>query len=362
MFSGVKTKYKTLGYDSTIDRYNSSSMLTATEVTTVMTWAQEAGMDTGFVTTARVTHATPAALYAHSYTRYYECDRDNEGEDEAPPLQNATRKDIAWQLIHDEPGSRAKVILGGGYNAFVPKEQRMPMRDNIFEADEAFECFREDGVNLIDVWKGRHPEDGSKFVTTAGELMSVEASETDYLFGMFSPDHVSYEDKRDPDLDPTLRNMTEKAIDILRKGDNGFFLMVEGARIDHAHHDTTANRAVRETVALDLAFEAAVEMMSDELHETLFIVTSDHSHTLSFAGYPARGTDIRGLTGDLLDDDLPYTTLSYANGKGYHLHNVLEEADGGEVRNVTRLNLTQIPDERIKSFDFIQVSVSGAKS
>ena len=49
--------------------------------------------------------------------------------------------------------------------------------------------------------------------------------------------------------------MTEKAIEILRRGDNGFFLMVEGGRIDHAHHDTLANRAVMETVALDVAFE-----------------------------------------------------------------------------------------------------------
>ena len=60
--------------------------------------------------------------------------------------------------------------------------------------------------------------------------------------------------------------MTEKAIEILRRGDNGFFLMVEGARIDHAHHDTTANRAVGETVALDAAFEVssrAVQSLSD---------------------------------------------------------------------------------------------------
>ena len=177
-------------------------------------------------------------------SRYYECDRDNEGEDEAPPPKNAPRKDIAWQLINDEPGSRAKVILGGGYNAFVPKERRMPMRDNIFEADEVFECYREDGVDLVEAWKARHPGQRAKFVTTAGELRSVEASETDRLFGMFSPDHVAYEDKRDPDLDPTLREMTEKAVEILRRGERGFFLMVEGARIDHAHHDTTANRLV----------------------------------------------------------------------------------------------------------------------
>ena len=60
-----------------------------------------------------------------------------------------------------------------------------------------------------------------------------------------------------------------------------------------------------------------------------------------------------GLAGDLLDDDLPHTTLSYANGKGYYMHNVLDD----EATNVTRLNLTRIPEERIKSFDFVQVNV-----
>ena len=76
---------------------------------------------------------------------------------------------------------------------------------------------------------------------------------------------------------------------------------------------------------------------------------------MPFNGRSLQGTDIRGLTGDLLDDDLPYTTLSYANGKGYRIHNVLD-ADGD---NVTRLNLTGIPEERIKSFDFIQGGPTG---
>ena len=69
-----------------------------------------------------------------------------------------------------------------------------------------------------------------------------------------------------------LRNMTEKAIEILRRGDNGFFLMVEGARIDHAHHDTTANRAVRETVALDLAFEVSGAGLPDGQYSLYLIL------------------------------------------------------------------------------------------
>jgi alkaline phosphatase len=131
--------------------------------------------------------------------------------------------------------------------------------------------------------------------------------------------------------------------------------MVEGARIDHAHHDNEANRAIMETVTMDVAFEDVVKMISDQLDETLFIVTADHGHTMSFAGYQPRGNDIRGLTGSLLDDGLPYTTLSYANGKGYYYHNLVDVDAETEYINVTRRNLTELPEAEIKSFDFIQV-------
>lgn len=70
--------------------------------------------------------------------------------------------------------------------------------------------------------------------------------------------------------------------------------MVEGGRIDHAHHATQANRALSETVALDEAVEKALELLADELDETLIIVTADHAHTMSISGYAIRGTDIRG--------------------------------------------------------------------
>ena len=72
--------------------------------------------------------------------------------------------------------------------------------------------------------------------------------------------------------------------------------MVEGGRIDHAHHDTTANRALRETVRLDETFEAVVAKLdaAHQLEHTLIIVTADHAHTMSFAGYPKRGNPITG--------------------------------------------------------------------
>ena len=83
---------------------------------------------------------------------------------------------------------------------------------------------------------------------------------------------------------------------VLSKGDNGFFLMVEAGRVDHAHHAVQATRALSETVALDMAVEKAVEMLEDmgELDDTLIIVTADHAHTMSISGYAQRGIDIRG--------------------------------------------------------------------
>ena len=94
--------------------------------------------------------------------------------------------------------------------------------------------------------------------------------------------------------------------------------MVEGGRIDHGHHATNAARALGDTAALDEAVKAALDMTSAE--DTLIIVTADHSHTMTIAGYPARGNDILGKVaygpGGLAraDDGKPYTTLGYANG------------------------------------------------
>jgi alkaline phosphatase len=105
----------------------------------------------------------------------------------------------------------------------------------------------------------------------------------------------------------------------LSRNANGYVLMVEGGRVDHGLHAGDAQRALGDAAALDEAVAAAVAMTSAE--DTLIIVTADHSHTLSMAGYPQRGNPILGLVkeGDKLvmaRDGKPYTTLSFANGPG----------------------------------------------
>jgi alkaline phosphatase len=119
--------------------------------------------------------------------------------------------------------------------------------------------------------------------------------------------------------------MTAAAIDRLA-GEDGFFLMVEGGRIDHGHHDGKAGYALLETVEFARAVEVALAKV--DLDETLILVTADHSHVLTIGGYPVRGNPILGLVVEndgrgetrgepsLAADGQPYTTLGYANGPG----------------------------------------------
>lgn len=133
--------------------------------------------------------------------------------------------------------------------------------------------------------------------------------------------------RKDAQGEPSLADLTRVAIRTLSRNRDGFMLLVEGARIDHANHYGNAYRALGETVAMSDAVQAAVDATSQD--DTLILVTADHSHTLNFVGYPVRGNPILGKVrgqggeddtpGDLARDQngLTFTTLTYANGPGY---------------------------------------------
>ena len=116
----------------------------------------------------------------------------------------------------------------------------------------------------------------------------MNPAETDFLLGLFTPTSMSYRSEvvqqGIEDKEPSLPQMIGKAIDILSKNENGFFLFVENDKIDSAHHSTFTRIALDEAAQLSKAVEMARERLSDE--DTLIIVSSDHSHTLSYAGYP----------------------------------------------------------------------------
>lgn len=279
-----------------------------------LTLGRAAGMGAGIVTTARLTHATPAALYAHAADRNWENDAD---------LTDAARDggctDIASQLVDAaRAGLGPQVAMGGGRGEFMPVDQRDPEHD-----DKVGQ--RLDGRDLVAEWRAAMP--GAAYATDRTQLEAARGAPA--LLGLFEFDHLQYahDRARGPAGDPDLPTMTRIAIDALAKHREGYVLLVEGGRIDHANHEGNAFRALDETTEFSRAVQAAVDATSAD--DTLIVVTADHSHVLGFAGYPQRGNPIlgkvRGLSGE--DGDvgdyaldalgLPYTTLAYLNGAGY---------------------------------------------
>ncbi|XP_033104633.1 alkaline phosphatase-like isoform X5 [Anneissia japonica] len=300
--SGVKTKAGVVGLDDHVIRGSCASTESA-GVDSILHLSQRAGKSTGLVTTARVTHATPSAAYARCPERDWENDSDIPEEEAALGC-----KDIALQLVEDAP--EIQVVMGGGRREMLPNTTADPQSSTRFGQ-------RTDKRNLIEEWVALRPEGRTQYVYDKGGLDSVDVDKTDYLLGLFDSSHMDYESERDTTTngDPSLVEMTEKALQILQKNEKGYFLLVEAGRIDHAHHGGRAFDALSELKQMHLAVAKVVEMTSEE--DTLIIVTADHSHTLSFGGYPERGNPILGLVDDALGKDrLPYTTLAYANGPG----------------------------------------------
>lgn len=148
----------------------------------------------------------------------------------------------------------------------------------------------------------------------------------DHVMGLFESSHMNYELERDYESEPSLTEMVRRAYDLLnwRGRDTGFILLVEAARIDHAHHATLAKLALEETAELHRAVHAVVSRVN--LDETLVLVTSDHTHTMTVGGYPIRGNDILSKGDFSREDSMSFFTLNYANGMGYFDH---VESSGG---------------------------------
>ena len=238
-----------------------------------------------------------SGVYAHVSSRDWESNVD------VNPLEPSDQScdDIALQLIHGDTGKNLRVVLGGGRGEFTKSDER---------DEEGDYGRRTDGRNLIEEWKTG--KKNSQYVWNATSLKNLPNS-TEYLLGLFESDHCKYHLDAD-DSEPSLEEMTEAAIKILSNGDEGYFLFVEGGRIDHAHHDTLAQRALDETVEFSKAIAKARQLTSED--DTLIVVTSDHAHTMSVSGYPPRGNNIFGIA-TMGRDGLPLATLTYANGPGY---------------------------------------------
>ncbi|XP_063234129.1 alkaline phosphatase-like [Bacillus rossius redtenbacheri] len=325
LFSGVKGNYKTGGVDQSVQMDDcEASLRPEARLKNMLHWAIEAGKDTGFVTTTRVTHATPSALYAHHANRNWECEQ-------RMPASASRCKDIARQLVEDEPGRSIKVIMGGGRQCLNTNLTLGPS-----DPLDTWSCRRQDGRELVSAWRQDKEARGLRHAVLANtrDLRQMDVDDTDYVLGIFANGHLMYDFERDksPDGMPSLKEMTSVAIKVLSKNEKGFFLMVEGGMIDMAHHRGYASRALNETAAMSDAVQEVLDWVRlMDRTDTLVIVTSDHAHALSINGYPARGNDILGVGGRSKADGVPFTTLTYATGD-LHAYNYSVGPNGTVVR------------------------------
>jgi alkaline phosphatase len=314
MASGVKTKSGVLGVsdDAVLGDHES---VAGSRVATILEQAEERGLSTGVVSNTTLTHATPAGFYAHVPQRDWENDaRLSDG------ARKADFPDIARQLIEFSHGDGLEVALGGGRASFLPANGGDPEEPERTGA-------RWDERDLTAEWKQRFPN--SAYVWNLEQFEAVDPAATDHLLGLFDHSHMDFEIDRGSDAagQPSLSEMTAKALEILSRNPRGFFLMVEGGRIDHAHHVSNAMRALTETIELSNAVRTALEKTRAE--ETLIVVTADHGHPFTIGGYPSRGNEILGK---VIENDrqgkpedapakdqlgLSYTTLGYQIGPGY---------------------------------------------
>ncbi|MFO7882367.1 MAG: alkaline phosphatase [Kosmotogaceae bacterium] len=209
--------------------------------------AAKYGVKTGIVATCRVTHATPASFYGHVEDRGYE-------------------NDLAEQLVN----SPLNVVLGGGSRHFVSTGGK-----------------RTDGKDLIALAQSK----GFDYITTKSELMNYEG---DMLLGLFSSSHLDAVTERSGEQ-PLLPEMTEKALEVLSKDGEPFFLMVEGSQIDWEGHGNDVYGVWKETVEFDNAVKVALDF-AEKHPNTLIIVTADHETGglgLSSGGYTMNLEKIR---------------------------------------------------------------------
>jgi len=278
---------------------NNCAATNGTPAATILELAKAKGKAVGTITTTELTHATPATAWSHI------CNRNAQYHIAAQLVPGGTGFNTAL-------GDGVDVLMGGGRNHFTP-----------YGAGNT--TGRADGRNLL-------TELAAKGYTVAANKTEMNAATGKKFIGLYSTrSHLEYELDRTatPPLgegasQPSLAEMTVKAMDLLAQNTNGYFLMVEGGRIDHALHGTNAKRALTDTIAFDDAIKAALakaRLTDPTLANTLIVVTADHDHTLAFNGYGKRGNPILDINRGYRDgqpakdaDGKTYTTLVFGNG------------------------------------------------
>ncbi|KAI9781286.1 MAG: hypothetical protein M1839_006079 [Geoglossum umbratile] len=215
---------------------------------TVLEAAKAAGYMTGLVVTTRITDATPACFAAHVNIR---------GEEDR----------IAEQEVGDYPlGRVVDLMLGGGRCHFLPNST-------------TGSC-REDGKDIVALAK----KNGFNYISDREgfDRLQLGAAVTLPLLGLFAETDIPYEiDRRYlestyPSLDEMARTALRALTEATQDSDKGFFLMVEGSRIDHAGHGNDPVAQVHEVLAYDKAFATVLRFLEDSKVDGVVVSTSDH--------------------------------------------------------------------------------------
>jgi alkaline phosphatase len=201
-----------------------------TPVKTVMEMVKVKGLGTGLVTTSGITDATPAAFAAHVAHRSDE-----------------------MSVAEQELTFGVDVLMGGRKQFFLP---------------EVSAGKRKDGRNLLD-------EARAAGYAVVGDAEELKAAQGGKILGLFNMGNMAYEIDRATTMEPSLAEMTAKTLAVLSRNPKGFFIMVEGGRIDHAAHRNDAPGTIRDTLAFDEAVGVALEFARKN-PDTLMIVTADH--------------------------------------------------------------------------------------
>ncbi|MDA0679697.1 MAG: alkaline phosphatase [Proteobacteria bacterium] len=219
---------------------------------TIVEWAHQRGLGTGLVSNMRVTHATPAAFAVHQGSRY------------------VSEQEIMDDLLQQRD---VDVFLGGGARALAPAGAWASEVLPGIPPELDLQSIRTDEAQRLD----ELVTDGYSIASDLPSLREA-ASHARKLMGLFAADHLPYVlDRRQMNLTnvPTLADMTSAAIDVLSRNDEGFFLLVEGGRIDYAGHANDPGTLLHEILDFDGAVGAGLAFQRSH-PDTLVIVTGDH--------------------------------------------------------------------------------------
>jgi alkaline phosphatase len=285
--SGVKTNKGVIGKDPS-----------GKNVKTLIEAAEDRGIATGIITTTRLTHATPAAFVAHNISR------NNEN-----------------QIAEDFVTSQVDFIAGGGIRHFIPQNRVEKNRDAV---GMTIKSKRKDDKNLVQEFEkqGYQTFIGMKGATSFNQ---TDFSSLDKVFAAFTYTHLPYEIERVNQYNevPSLVMMTRAGIEVLSKDPDGFFLMVEGGRIDHAAHANDPTGVIYDVLAFDDAIREAYNFYLDHKDETLILVVGDHE-----TGGMGLGMDAMGYKLDLsrlmetrvsVEDTLAYGAGQYKKDRNSYL-------------------------------------------